>query len=59
MNLAVVTINVNGVRSRKLELIHFSDTLKSVYDNVIIMLNDTRLNGDVNFQIPWVYHCSS
>ena len=52
MNLAVVTINVNGVRSRKLELIHFSDTLKSVYDNVKIMLNDTRLHGDINFQIP-------
>ena len=52
MNLAVVTINVNGVRSRKLELIHFSNTLKSIYDNVIIMLNDTRLHGDVNFQIP-------
>ena len=52
INLGIVTLNVNGLRSKRAELQHFMANLKETYDDLIIMINDTRLNNNVTFNIP-------
>ena len=52
MNVGIITINVNGLRNKKAELVCFINNLKQIYTDVIIMLNDTRLHGGLDFLLP-------
>ena len=40
------------MRNKKASLIHFVNDLKQTYDAVVLMLNDTRLNKDLEFSLP-------
>jgi hypothetical protein len=44
LSIAVVTIDVNGLRSRLSELRNLISKLNDIYDDTVYILNDTRLN---------------
>ena len=52
MSVGIITVNVNGLRNKKAELMCFISNVKQIYSDVILMLNDTRLHGGLDFSIP-------
>ena len=52
MSVGMITVNVNGLRNKKAELMCFISNVKQIYSDVILMLNDTRLHGGLDFSIP-------
>ena len=40
------------MRNKKASLIHFIDNLRQTYDAIVLMLNDTRLHGEIEFSLP-------
>ena len=52
MNVGIVTVNVNGLRNKKAELMCFISNVKQIYNDVVLMLNDTRLYGGLDFYLP-------
>ena len=52
LNIGLLTINANSVRNKKANIMHLVEKLKDTYNEIILMLNDTRLHSGVDFFLP-------